>query len=319
MLSRVAESVYWMNRYMERIENYARFVSVNSNLSLDAPGLFAEEWEPLLTATADNYLFYQYHQVPTRENVIEFMTFDQRNPNSIFSCLSMARENARTIREVLPKELWEHLNGFYLHLKEISKQKEEERVSHDALYEFIKKGAQLFWGMIDSTLSRDEGYHFGRLGRFIERADKTSRFLDVNYFAIPSQSQKSASPQELLIWSAVLKSVSAFNMYRQKYKSMEPIHLVEFLILDKIFPRSIYYCIREAELSLYEISGRRFQDSYSNEAERAIGKLRNAIEFKTIDEIFEEGLHGYLDAFQRANNQIGQEVFDQYFAWKPIE
>ena len=117
MLSRVAESIYWINRYVERAENYARFLSVNINLSLDAPGLFTEQWEPILTATADNEAFHVYYDKATRENVINFLTIDDRNPNSVYSCLAAARENARTIRESLPKELWEHLNGFYIKVK----------------------------------------------------------------------------------------------------------------------------------------------------------------------------------------------------------
>lgn len=318
MLSRVAESIYWVNRYMERVENYARFISVNIHLSLEAPGLFSEDWRALLAATADETLYHQYYDSPERESVIHFLTFDLRNPNAIFSCLSAARESARTIREALPKELWEHLNGFYLEVKTASQQ-DQLWESPEQFFEHVKKGAQLFWGMVDSTLSRQEGYHFGHLGRYLERADKTSRFLDIKYFTARRGTTSSAQPQDLLIWSSVLKSVSAYNMYRQQYKTVDPEHLVAFLVTDKSFPRSILYCVREAERALYAVSGQRIKDGYSNEAERALGKLRHEIEYITLDEIFAEGLHPFLDRFQQLNNQIDKEVFGQYFALKPVE
>jgi uncharacterized alpha-E superfamily protein len=117
MLSRVANSIYWMNRYMERVENYARFVGVNFNLALDLPPDVDEQWEPLLIATADHFLFHKYYDKPTKEDVIHFMTFDKRNPNSIVSCLYEARENARTIRETISKEMWESINAFYLTIR----------------------------------------------------------------------------------------------------------------------------------------------------------------------------------------------------------
>lgn len=319
MLSRVAESIYWINRYVERAENYARFLSVNINLSLDAPGLFTEQWEPILTATADNEAFHVYYDKATRENVINFLTIDDRNPNSVYSCLAAARENARTIRESLPKELWEHLNGFYIKVK--NAQYAQSRIAENPLIfcEEIKLGCQLFWGIIDSTVTRNEGFHFGRLGKFLERADKTSRFLDVQYFTVLPESEAVGSPKELLIWSAVLKSVSAFNMYRQQYKTLTPSQIIKFLILDKNFPRSILYSIRRAEMSLYEISGIKMVDGYSNGAERAISRMRYDIEFTDINDILDESLHSYLDNFQISNNQIGQAVFDTYFALKQVD
>lgn len=319
MLSRVADSIYWINRYIERAENYARFVSVNLNLALDAPGILTEQWEPLLIATADNYGFYTYYTEATRNNVIDYMTFDKTNPNSIYSCLANARENARTIRESITKEMWEHLNMFYLKVKETASADDWELEDLLRFFEEIKYGCQLFWGIVDSTVTRTEGFHFGRLGRFLERADKTTRFLDVKYFTLLPDSEAVASPQELLIWTSVLKSSSAFNMYRQQFRVMNPSHIVEFLILDKHFPRSVAYSLRQAELSLYEISGKNMRDGYSNKAEKALTSLRHEIEFTEIDKIFEIGLHPFLDDFQIKNNNIASEIFDMYFALKPVE
>jgi uncharacterized alpha-E superfamily protein len=318
MLSRVANAIYWLSRYIERAENYGRYINVNNNLALDAPNLFDEQWKPILTATGDDEEFYQFHKVASREDVIDFMTFDKRNPNSIFSSISNARENARTIREVLPIELWEQLNKFYLELTRLSKVTNREIKDPIVFFDEIRKNCQLFWGMLDSAYTRNEGFHFACLGKFVERADKTSRFLDVKYFSTVPEAKKANSPQSLLIWSAVLKSASAFNMYRQQYRNLKPEHIVNFLIKDRRFPRSLYYSVHQAEQCLYEISGRRISDGFSNEAEKAIGILRNELDFTDISDIYPKGLHSFLDDFQSKNNELAQAIFSTYFDLKPI-
>lgn len=319
MLSRVANSVYWMHRYIERAENYARFMSVNFNLALDLPPNVDQQWEPLLIATADNELFREYYKKPTRENVIQFMTFDKRNPNSIVTCLSYARENARTIREVISKEMWEHLNQFYLMVRDTSPKQEWGEIQTQHFFTEIRNSIQLFYGIIDATITRNEAWHFGRLGRFLERADKTSRFLDVKYFTLLPEVELVGSTIDLMIWSAVLKSVSAYNMHRQQYRSLTPASIVEFLILDKMFPRAVAHCIRQAELSLYEISGNNITGGFGNSAERALSKLRTEIEFTETSDIFKMGLHQYLDNFQTRTNEAAVAVFETYFDLKPIE
>ncbi|AQG80217.1 alpha-E domain-containing protein [Spirosoma montaniterrae] len=320
MLSRVANSVYWMHRYIERAENYARFISVNFNLALDLPPNVDQQWEPLLIATADNSLFYEHYRYPTRENVIQFMTFDKRNPNSTVSCLSNARENARTIREVISKEMWEHLNEFYLHVRDKAPQAQywdQSQTQH--FFIDIRNSIQLFYGIIDATITRNEAWHFGRLGRFLERADKTSRFLDVKYFTLLPEVDAVGTTIDLMIWSAVLKSVSAYNMHRQQHRSLTPTSIVDFLILDKMFPRAVAHCIRQAELSLYEISGNNPAQGFGNAAERALSKLRTEIEFTETSDIFRTGLHQYLDNFQTRTNEIGTAIFETYFDLKPVE
>ncbi len=319
MLSRVANSIYWINRYIERAENYARFVSVNLNLTLDAPGILTAQWEPLLIATADNYGFFEHHSTADRDTVIDYMTFDKRNPNSIYSCLAYARENARTIRESITKEMWEHINMFYLKISETQTTKNWEVEQLQQFFDEIKDGCQLFFGIIDATVTRNEGFHFGRMGRFLERADKTSRFLDVRYFTLLPDNEAIGSPQELLIWTSVLKSVSAFNMYRQAHRVINPSHIVEFLVMDKSFPRSIFYSIRQAELSLYEISGIKMTDGYSNFAEKELTRLRHEIEFTEVTDIFKKGLHPYLDEFQIKNNTVAKAIFKTYFDLKTVE
>ena len=319
MLSRVANSIYWMHRYMERAENYARFMSVNFNLALDLPPNVDQQWEPLLIATADDKLFGKYYNQPTRENVIQFMTFDKRNPNSIVACLSNARENARTIREVISKEMWEHLNQFHLMVRDKAPKQAWGQIQTQDFFVEIRNSTQLFYGIIDATITRNEAWHFGRLGRFLERADKTSRFLDVKYFTLLPEVEAVGSTLDLMIWSAVLKSVSAYNMHRQQHRSLTPSSIVEFLILDRMFPRAVAHCIRQAELSLYEISGNNMANGFGNRAERALSKLRTEIEFTETSDIFKTGLHQYLDNFQTRNNDIGAAIFETYFDLKPVE
>lgn len=319
MLSRVANSIFWMHRYIERAENYARFMSVNFNLELDLPPSVSQQWEPLLIATADDELFKKYFDKPTRENVIQFMTFDKRNPSSIASCLSAARENARTIREVITKEMWEHLNQFYLHVRSIDPDAQRGQINTQEFFNEIRNNIQLFYGIIDATFTRNEAWNFGRLGRFLERADKTSRFMDVKYFTLLPQVESVGSPLDLMIWSAVLKSVSAYNMHRQQYGALSPFSIVEFLILDRHFPRSVYYCIRQAELSLYGISGNDPYQTFGNPAERQISQLRSDIGFTETADIFKIGLHQYLDEFQTRTNNIGTAIYETYLGLKPVE
>ncbi len=319
MLSRVANSIYWLNRYIERADNYARFVSVNFNLALDLPPNVEEQWKPLIVATADNFVFEKLYDTPTRENVLYFMTFDTRNNNSIISNLYNARENARTIRESISREMWEYINQIYWKVKNVEVESQYwEITKYQGFLADIKAGSQLFYGIVDSTITRGESWHFGQLGRLLERADKTTRFLDVKYFTLLPSLSSIGSPLDILLWSAVLKSVSAYNMFRQQYKVVNPANIVEFLILDKQFPRSVIHCLSGAEASLYAISGTIQNNGYSNTAEKKMSKLRYSVEFTEKNDIFDIGLHKYLDDFQTNNNLVGESVFYEYFDLKPV-
>ncbi len=317
MLSRVANSIYWINRYIERAENYARFIDVNFHLILDLPPHVAEQWEPLVVTMADEKVFREHYDDPSRDNVLHFMTFDTRNPNSILSSLYHARENARTIRETISKEMWEHINQFYLRVRDAAHQ-QMDLLRLQEFYNEVKMGSQLFFGIVDSTITRNEGWHFGRVGRFLERADKTSRFVDVKYFILLPDTHTVGSPLDILQWSSVLKSASAYNMFRQQYKHIAPMQIVEFLVLDKLFPRSVMHCLLYAETSLREISGTPSGVRYSNQAEKKLSLLRSEIEFTAVSEIFTQGLHDFIDNFQNTNNEVSQEIFDTFFAIKTV-
>jgi uncharacterized alpha-E superfamily protein len=316
MLSRVANSIFWMNRYIERTENYARYTSVNFNLSLDSS---LEQWEPLVIATADNYTYFQHYQTANRRDIFYFVSFDERNPNSILNSVASARENARTIRESISKEMWEYLNLFYWQVREASATSPQwETAQYQNFFGQVKTHVLQFYGIVDSTITRNEGWHFGRLGRLLERADKTTRFLDISYFTLSQEGASNNPSLDMLQWTAVLKSVSAFNMFRQEYRELSPSNIVEFLLLDKDFPRSVRHCIRQAELSLYEISGSNVVNGYSNHAEKLLTKLRHDIEFTEVSDIQEIGLHKFLDTFQQRNNAVGEAIFKTYFDLKPV-
>ncbi len=310
MLSRVADSVYWMGRYIERVENYARFMSVNINLSCDLPEVITDHWQVLLEATQDKFTYDQFYAQITEDQIVDFMTFDARNPNSIYSMLGNARENVRTVKEVVPKEFWESLNKFYLRFKNYTFEAHHDLESMLEFYDGIKQQCHFLTGMLDACLTRNEAYYFWNLGKFIERADKTSRFLDIGYF---KNEEKSMNSHDFLIWGAVLKSVSAFNMYRQQYKSLNQTNIIEFLIKDRSFPRAICFSLKKAEYALYKISGSRPQNGYRNSAEKQISELNHKIDFTETSEILEMGLHQFLNDFQIANNKLDAEIYKIYF------
>lgn len=311
MLSRVADSIYWLNRYIERAENIARFVDVNLNLSLDSTLGMSQQWKPLVLTTGDLDLFNERYGESTVENVIQFLTFDPEYPNSIISCLRSARENARSIREVISSEMWEQINNFYLMLKDAVHVGKIDELS--SFFAEVKLSSHLFIGVMDVTMSHNEGWHFGRIGRLIERADKTARILDVKYFILLPSLRDVGTPLDELQWIALLKSASAYEMYRKCQRRINPDSVAEFLILDREFPRSIQFCLLEAEKSLRHISGNNI-GTWQNPAERALGKLRSELEFITIEEIVNQGLHEFLDHVQNQLNEVGKEIFETFVA-----
>lgn len=316
MLSRVAESIYWMSRYIERTENVARFVDVNLQLLLDQPEGIQAQWDPLVATTGDDDLFKEKYGEPTHETVIKFLTFDSENPNSIISCLQAARENARSIRENISSEMWEQINDTYLMVTETP----EEWVMTEPHQFFtdIKVASQLFIGQTDNIMSHSEGWHFCQLGRLIERADKTSRIVDVKYFILlPSVVDLNTSIDDIQ-WGALLHSASAFEMYRRTHGLISPNNVVHFLLLDRDFPRSILYCLSNAEESLHAISGTPME-TFSNPAEQGLGQLQSEFAYAQVDQILNSGLHEFLDTFQTKLNLVGEDIYKTFFALRPVD
>ena len=310
MLSRVAGTIYWMNRYMERAENYARFLDVNFNLSLELhPGILTQ-WKPLVITTGDLELYNSMYEKIEKSKVIYFLGFDEKNPNSIFNSLQNMRENARSIRPDITKEVWEQINYLYYLVKDEIIKKRWQRKDPRGFFTEIKRGCQLLYGIFDSTISRTDGWHFGKIGQLIERADKTSRVLDVKYHMLLPTPESVGSPLDLIQWSALLKSVSAYDMYRKRFGKLNTSNISEFLILDKTFPRSMLRCLIYAEKSLYTITGS--TTGYSNNAERHLGLLKAQLEYSDINEIFTSGLHEYLDNFQSKLNNVSTAILESF-------
>jgi uncharacterized alpha-E superfamily protein len=315
MLSRVAESIYWMARYIERAENLARFIDVTLNLILDQPMATTPQWEPLVRTTGDDEYFKKHYGAPTRDHVIRFLTFDREYPNSIISALSIARENARTVREAIPSETWEQLNEFYYFVTQSAENNAAIRSPADFFGE-VRRQSHMFNGLADATMAHDKGWNFLNLGRLLERADKTSRILDVKYFTLLPHVQDVGTTIDDLQWSAVLRSVSGLELYRKRFHGITVHRVVEFLILDRAFPRSIQFCLANADRSLHEISGTP-EASYRNPAEQQLGRIRSELAYLDVEAIINQGLHEFIDGLQTSLNNIGNAISETFFNQRP--
>ena len=317
MLSRLADSLYWMSRYVERAENVARFIDVNMWLSLDLPAGYQEQWSPLISTTGDDALFAKHYEIPTKRNVINFLTFDTRNPNSILSTITAARENARLARQYISLETWERVNRFYLAIQNGARSAARGFEPGQDFFSDVMSSSHLFLGTIYATMSHNEGWHFCRLGRLIERADKTSRILDTKYYLLLPSLDAVGTPYDDLMWAAVLRSTSALEMYRKRFHQISPDRIVEFLVLDREFPRAIHYCIVSAETCLHAISGTPI-GTFGNPAEQLLGRLCAQLNYVQVREIIKRGLHEFLDDIQTHLNMVGDAVENSFFALQPV-
>ena len=314
MLSRVADAIYWMSRYVERAENVARFIDVNLQLCLDLPEGLDRQWQPLVSTTGDEEQFAKRHGPATQEQVMEFLTFDVENPNSIVSCLRAARENARSVREIISSEMWLQLNKFYLMVNSAAGTS-LGMDSAGGFFEEVKLASHLFTGITDATMTHAEAWHFARMGRKLERADKTSRLLDVKYYFLLRSVDDVGTPMDDIQWAAVLRSASAFEMYRKRYARILPRGVVEFLLLNRDFPRSIEFCLRSARDSLHSISGTPL-GTFQHSPEKYLGQLCSDLSFTSVDEVIAQGVHEYLDELQAKINQVGQGIYETFLAAK---
>ncbi len=314
MLSRVADSIYWMSRYVERAENVARFIEVNLQLMLDAPSGEDQQWEPLVNTTGDGEAFTKRYGEATQQNVIHFLTFDAENPNSILSCVRSARENARTVREIISSEMWLQLNKFYL-MVTAATENSSTPANPQEFFTEVKNANHLFNGITAATMTHGEPWHFFHMARMLERADKTSRILDVKYFILLRSVQDVGTPFDDIQWAAVLRSASALEMYRKRHGRISPKGVVEFLLLDREFPRAIHFCLLASRDSLHAISGTP-AGTFRHAPEKSLGQLCSDLSFTSVDEIINSGLHEYLDHLQTRMNQVAAGIYETFFALK---
>ncbi|MBX3178711.1 MAG: alpha-E domain-containing protein [Candidatus Hydrogenedentes bacterium] len=316
MLSRVAESIYWMCRYIERAENVARIVNVNWNLTLDASSS-EPQWQPLISIMGDEEYFAEHYESATQDNVMRFLACDRDYPNSIYNCLRNARENARSIREIIPSDVWEQVNKFYQEVESATQGGSIMESPHEFLG-MVVRGSNEFIGRSYTTMMHDEGWHFSRLARMLERSDKTSRILDVKYFYLLPTVEDVGSSLDNIQWSALLRSASALQAYRQIYGPIDPQNVVELLLLGYGFPRSVKYCVDRLQTSLAFVSGSP-PGLYTNDAERCCDRLRSQLNCARVEDIIQSGLHEFVDSLQVQLNEIGCAIQKQFFDRREIE
>lgn len=316
MLSRVANSLYWMSRYIERAESIARLVDVNLQLLLDFRNLDDEalkaHWMPIVQSSGDDEQFHSLYPKATGKTVTDFLVFSPGNSNSIYSSIAQARENARMVRDQIAVELWEEINRIYLYLNSPRAQK-DWRDSPSDFFHTVRNTSLLLQGLTDATIVRNEGWFFIQVGRYIERADKTSRILDVRHASLPARGAPGATSQaDALGWSAVLRSCSAWDAYKALHGAeVQPALVAEFLLLSDDFPRSVRFCTRHLNTALRRISGVH-EGRFCNDAEKLAGRLLAELQFSTADDIFDLGLHSYIDVLQGKINAIGDALFQAY-------
>ncbi len=315
MLSRIADSLFWIARYMERAEDTARILDVNYHMMAEhSPHTYRLRWDPLVAITGEQDRFNARYERATPRNVFEFLAFSRENPSSIVQCITLVRENARTIRDRISRELWEDVNTLYHQVTRYDPE-EEIAVGPHRFCSAIRFGSHRFHGVADDTLPHDEGWNFLQAGRALERAEMTARIVDVEYHKLVEASGDTAGSHQ---WMAVLQSVAAYEFYRRQYHSqIEPERVAELLVLHARHPRSIRFNIATLQESLRAISGSA-PGTYSNEAERLTGKLHESLMYDRIEDIFARGLHTFLTELQKACRSIGDHIARSYFYYAVV-
>lgn len=334
MLSRHADAAFWMGRYIERAEATARMVDVQYHLALESPTLEARiQWTSLLAISCTEEAFAERYSQADEASILRYFALDQENPYSIVSSVTRARENARSIRDQISSEMWEQLNAFYLQLRGMTPRKITTMTPH-SFFTFIKEQGRLFGGIVNRTLLYGEVRDFIDTGRFLERADQTTRLLDVKYHDLLPRYTMGQSPSSLVVspggqvlpedpndvggvvdiqgWTALLKSAGAFEAFQKTHhQGVSPTRVVDFLTLQPKFPASVVYSVSRVNKALRKISGNRDVVPI-NAGERAVGKLYSKLNFTTAEEIVASGLHEFLEAVSDDCLEIGNAIHQTY-------
>ena len=305
MLSRTADHLYWMARSIERAENMARVLDVTYNMSLvpNAAESEAALWLPALEISGNVEAYEREYEEYSAADVIHYLAMDMNNPSSIYSALRSARENAHAVRVAMTSETWENINALWLEFGQFTGQD----FTKNGLREFcdwVKARSHLFRGVCFGTMLRDDAFNFVRLGTFIERADNTARLLDVKYHLLLPTQEEVGGAVDYYEWSAVLRSVSAFQAYQKIFSdTIVPWRVAELLVLRCDMPRSLHACFDEITPILEQLSGVR-----SSESRRLAGELHAKLHYGKMNDIFQNGLHEFLSDFIESNNLLGSEI-----------
>jgi uncharacterized alpha-E superfamily protein len=318
MLSSVAERVYWLGRYLERAENAARLLKVYSTMLFDLPRGSSLDWSTLIDISGSHENYKEHYDNYDEKSVVNFLFSDSKNPNSIFACLVMARENARTSREIIPSETWEQVNALYYIVKE-SINPRLGRASRYALLEQIISDSQRIEGMFVSSMSHNQAYSFIELGRKLERADMTSRLVDVGSinllpaFAGKSEQQSVLEPYENIIWINVLRCLGAFQAYRQQIHNRVSGNLVVgFLLQDEEFPRAIGFCLSTLAECLEKLPN-------NDDVKRAVARVKRISREVDVESLLEKGLLEFIDELQISIADIHEEISRIWFSPETIQ
>ncbi|HEY3731475.1 MAG TPA: alpha-E domain-containing protein [Steroidobacteraceae bacterium] len=307
MLSRVADNLYWMARYLERTENIARLVDVSAGLMLDLPQRLSPGWQPLVKITGHESLYAQLEREVNEKCVVRFIVANQDNPGSMLSAIARAREIARTVRDILPREVWEHINELYLYVSEHAVEAATRRTRYGFLGR-VTSATQALTGMFEGIFNEGDASSFLSLGRNIERADMTSRIVDVRAAAMmsgPSAAELGAF--ETVLWMGVLRSLSGYQMYR--LKTRERVYgagVVRFLLADEQFPRACVCCLRRAEDVLRRLPN-------SRPLQRRVARMRRAIHHTHLEQLEQGDLHEFIDRLQLSLGRTSDELARVYF------
>jgi uncharacterized alpha-E superfamily protein len=314
MLSRVADSLYWMSRYLERAENTARLMDVDLQLQLDQTGeAGSDHWRHLAKAS----------RVPLKEiekmdsaALTNALTFDRGNPSSIVSCVSAARENLRQVREQCSTEMWEQLNRLYLQINSTIPNDAWMRHSH-AFFRAVQEGAHLFQGVTDSTMSHGEGWHYIQLGRYVERTDAVAMLIGSHFSRLPNPEDHAAESEEYLEWVGLLKSCAAFEAYCKTYTAeLRPLRVAEFLLLNPEFPHAVRFSVEMVHAALRAIG--ELTDRKADQPVRISGRLRATLSFSQIEEILADGALAYVENIRSQCAQAHTAIHHIYFDY-PVE
>ncbi len=305
MLSRVAENLYWLARYIERAEDTARIITVNANLLLDLPKGVAPGWRPLVEITGANALFEERHKDYGERQVVRFLLADEQHSGSILRALGSARENCRTIRDIVPRELWEQINGLHLFASGELQKGLAKTGRHAYLRELVLR-CQTLTGLLDGTMLHDQGFEFLRLGRYLERADMTTRIADVHSAALLPDAD-GARPYDNIQWVSVLKSLTAYQMYRRSEQiRVQRGPVLRFIFRNRQFPRSVRWCIEHARLGLEHLP--------RNDASlREVGRIARLLDGTDLTALSQAELHQFVDDVQLGIAELHREIAATWF------
>jgi uncharacterized alpha-E superfamily protein len=314
LLARYAEAIYWLARYVERAEDLARIVDVNETFSRDSRG--GQNWRSVLQLHADEARYRERFGAPTAEGVIRFYTLDDSNPTSIVSALREARSNARNLRPLISTEMWTQMNIFYNRLTAM-RPEELAQPRLPRFCSFVKENCQTHFGITEGTFYRDEGWYFYLLGRKLERADQTTRTLDVKYHLLLPSADQVGSPLDVSQWNALLRSVSGYHAFRRVHPSgMTPTDVAGFLLFHRAFPRSVAACVSEVDDLLHALRAT-YQLTGGAEAMERLDELRAVLSQERIDNVIRRGLHEFLDQLQGELIAVSQDLGRDFFGYAP--